>query len=378
MRAGSETLGRQLRSRVTPDGRVELFIQTTPVRVPEAHEVLVRVEAAPINPSDLGLLLARADPSTFERLERDGAVLLSGRIPARALPGLQARIGEAQSVGNEGAGTVVAAGATPAAQALLGRKVAVAGGGMYADYRLVPAKEVFELPPHVSAAQGASSFVNPMTALCMIEVMRAEGHVGLVHTAAASNLGRMLNRICKSDDIPLVNIVRSSAQRTVLEAGGALHVVDSSDLAFARDLANAIRDTQATLAFDAVGGGELATQILSAMEANASHPAAGYSRYGSSIHKQVYIYGGLDQGPTVIVRNFGMAWSIGGWLLRPVLARLGPHVVERMRARIRAELTTTFVSQYAAEISLEEVLDPDIAAAFDRKGTSSKYIIRLT
>jgi NADPH:quinone reductase-like Zn-dependent oxidoreductase len=373
--AGLPQSGLQLRSIIRSDGTLELSLADVAIDAPTGSEVLVRVEASPLNPSDLGLLLGPADLSTAQARGTADRPTLTAKVPERFLKALAARLDQSMPVGNEGAGVVVAAGPDPAAQALLGRTVAMLGGAMYAQYRTLAAADVLPLPPGASAADGASCFVNPLTALGMVETMRLEGHSGLVHTAAASNLGQMLNRICLKDGVPLVNIVRSAEQAKILTDLGARHVVDSTAADFTDRLTDALEETGATLAFDAIGGGKLASQILTAMEAAANRKAGGYSRYGSSVHKQVYIYGGLDTGPTELARNYGMAWGIGGWLLTPFLGKLGADGVQRLRQRVVDELKTTFASHYTAEISLAEALRPEVVAAYNRKGTGSKYLI---
>lgn len=367
---------RQLHSTVTADGRLVLSIGTVPTPEPAAHEVLVRMEAAPINPSDLGLLLAFADAGELSASGTSDDPVLSGPIPASLMPALAARVGEPMPVGNEGSGVVVAAGSSPDAQALVGRLVSIAGGATYGEYRAVPAAACLVLPDGTDPADGASCFVNPLTALGMTETMRAEGHTALVHTAAASNLGQMLNRICLADGIGLVNLVRRPEQATLLREQGALHVVDSSSPAYRDELTAAIVATGATIAFDAIGGGRTASQILSAMEAAAAQSATTYSRYGSTVHKQVYIYGGLDRSPTELVRNFGFAWSIGGWLLTPFLGKLGAEGLARLRARVVDELTTTFASHYTHHVSLAGALDLDALRTYARQATGQKFLIR--
>jgi len=285
------------------------------------------------------------------------------------------RLGLAQPVGNEGAGVVVEAGAAPAAQALLGKTVAALGGGMYAQYRTLKAEQCLALPAGTPAADGASCFVNPLTALGMVETMRREGHRALVHTAAASNLGQMLNRICLEDGIGLVNIVRRPEQEAILRAAGATHVCDASAPTFMADLTQALVETGATIGFDATGGGTLAGQILSCMEAALNRTATEYSRYGSTTHKQVYLYGGLDTGPTVFQRNFGMSWGMGGWLLFPFLQRIGPDAAQALKQRVSAGLKTTFASGYARQISLVEALQAEVMAAYGRRATGTKYLI---
>jgi NADPH:quinone reductase len=360
--------GRSLRSTISSSGELRLELVEQDVPEPGGSEVVVAVEASPINPSDLGVLLGAVDPGT---LRADGQDLV-GTVPESALAVYRDRLDKPLPVGNEGAGTVVAAG--PDAGALVGRRVALFGGRMWADYRVAEAAAVVELPDDVSTAEGAALFINPLTALSMVETMRAEGHSALVHTAAASNLGQMLVRICAADGIGLVNVIRRPEQAQVLRDLGATHVVDSSQPDFADRLTDAIRDTGATLAFDAVGGGSLASSILTAME-RAQPPLTSWTPYGTTVHKQVYIYGSLDFSPTVIDRRFGLTWGVGGYLLTNALARLGGEALGRMRARVLAEAKTTFASSYAQTIGLRDVLDPEILAVFARRSTGTKYLI---
>jgi NADPH:quinone reductase-like Zn-dependent oxidoreductase len=366
----------QLRSLVRAENMLELFLDTVAVAEPGPNEVLIRVEATPVNPSDLGLLLAGADVAAASQAGTPQRPVITAPIPNAAMRGLTARVGMPLAAGNEGAGTVVAAGSSEAAQRLLGKKVAAAGGAMYSQYRTVDLSLCLELPHGLSAADGASAFVNPMTALGMIETMRMEDHAGLVHTAAASNLGQMLNRLCQEEQVPLVNIVRRPEQEELLRAAGAAFVCDSSKPEFMNELTEALTATGATLAFDATGGGALASQILTCMEASASASAAGYSRYGSAVHKQVYIYGGLDRSPTVLTRNFGMAWGVGGWLLTPFLGKIGLDGIIRLRERVAAGLTTTFASHYTAQVSLPGALRLDNIIAYAQQATGTKYLIR--
>jgi NADPH:quinone reductase len=363
----------QLQSLVRSDETVQLSLETVEVPEPGPTEVLVRVEATPINPSDLGLLLAGADVAAAVVSGPPDRPVVTAPLPAAAMRAMAGRIGIPMPVGNEGAGTVVAAGSSPAAQALLGKTVAAAGGAMYAQYRCVDVTLCLELPDGTQAVDGASSFVNPMTALGMVETMRLENHSALVHTAAASNLGQMLVRVCTEEQVPLVNIVRRPAQVDLLKSAGAAYVLNSAAPDFMADLTAAAKETSATLAFDATGGGRLASQILTSMEAAAS--AASYSRYGSSVHKQVYIYGSLDRGPTELTRNFGMAWSIGGWLLTPFLQRIGLDGITRLRNRVAAGLTTTFASGYTDQVSLPGALALDAVTAYSRQATGQKYLI---
>jgi NADPH:quinone reductase len=366
---------RKLRSLVTEEGQVRVSVDTVDTPQPQPHQVLVRVEAAPLNPSDLALLLALADPDSATAEDTPDGLVVSAPIPDAVMPSLRARLGRSMPVGNEGAGVVVAAGDADEAQAMLGRRVGFAGEGTYGEYVLAAAQGCLPLPEGASAADGAASFVNPFTALGMVETMRREGHTSLVHTAAASNLGQMLNRVCLADGIELVNVVRRPEQADQLRDLGARHVVDSSAESFMADLVGAIRATGATLAFDAIGGGRLASDILNAMEVAVTDPAAPYSRYGTDVRKQVYIYGGLDRRPTELRRGFGFAWGIGGWLLMPFLASLAVEDLVRLRSRIAAELTTTFASHFTEEISLEQALDLDVLRRYARTATGEKFLI---
>lgn len=365
--------GLELRSLATSDGQLRLSLETVTLDEPGPDEVVVRVEATPINPSDLGLLLGPADVSTIRAKGSPERPVLLADIPQRRLAGIRARLDQSMPVGNEGAGIVVKAGSN--VQDFLGKKVGMIGGGMYAQLRKLRAQDCIVLPDDADVADGASMFVNPLTSLGFTETMKAEGHKAIVHTAAASNLGQMLNKICLKDGIPLVNIVRSEAQAAILREIGARYIVDSTSPDFQAELTEAIAETGATIGFDATGGGELASRILQAMEAVASRSLTSYNRYGSDTFKQVYIYGNLDTGPTVINRTFGFGWSVGGWLLFPFLQKAGPEVAARMRQRVVDELTTTFASHYTKTISLADALDPEILAAYERKSTGEKYLI---
>lgn len=375
MPAVAPTSGLQLRSLVKANGHLELSLAEVPVLSPSDDEVVVRIEATPINPSDLGLLLGPADVAAMVASGTRDAPVVTAPISAAALRAMSARVDQSLPVGNEGAGVVVAAGSSPAAQALLGKTVGILGGAMYAQYRTLRAADCLVLPAGVTPAQGASCFVNPLTALGMIGTMRREGHTALVHTAAASNLGQMLCKACLADGVGLVNIVRTLEQASTLKAIGAVYVCDSTAATFMDDLIEAVAATGATLAFDAIGGGRLAGQILTAMEAAANRTAASYSRYGSTVHKQVYIYGGLDTRPTELSRGFGMAWGVGGWLLTPFLQKIGPAETNSLRERVAREITTTFASHYDRVISLREALDVDIIAAYNRRATGKKFLI---
>jgi NADPH2:quinone reductase len=369
------TTGLQLRSKVKEDNTLELSLEEVTLPEPGPGEVLVRIEATPINPSDIALLVGPADLATARVGGTRERPVLIADIPQNLMKMVAGRVGQSLPVGNEGAGVVVAAGESDAAQALLGTMVGVAGGEMYAQYRCVDAAQCLPLREGTTAAEGASCFVNPMTSLGMVETMRMEGHTALVHTAAASNLGQMLNRICLADGIDLVNIVRKPEQEAILRDLGAKFIVNSAADSFMDDLTEALAASGATLAFDAIGGGKLAGQILTCMEAVAARSLSAYNRYGSDVFKQVYIYGGLDRGPTTLNRNFGFAWSLGGWLLPNFLQKAGMERMVAMRERVAAEITTTFASHYTREVSLSEALSLEALSVYGKQATGEKFLI---
>ncbi len=370
------TTGLQLRSLVKDDNTLEVSLAEVEFPAPGPDEVLVRVDATPINPSDLALLVGPADPATFRAGGTAERPVLTAQIPAAAMRMVAGRLNESLPVGNEGGGVVVAAGSSEAAQALLGKTVGMVGGEMYAQYRCIHVQQCLPLAEGTTAAEGASCFVNPLTALGMVETMRREGHKALVHTAAASNLGQMLNRVCLADGVDLVNIVRKPEQEKILRELGAKYIVNSSSDGFMDELTAALKATGATIAFDATGGGKLASQILGCMEAAAASNMKVYNRYGSDVFKQVYIYGGLDRGPTTLTRNFGFSWSIGGWLLFPFLQKSGPEKTMELRARVAREIKTTFASHYTREISLPQVLSLEALAVYGKQATGEKFLIR--
>lgn len=369
------TSGLQLRSLLKKSGELELSLVNLPTPEPADDEVVVRVEAAPINPSDLGLLIGAADMSAAKATGSKEMPVITATMPEAAMRMMGARLDQSLPVGNEGAGTVIRTGSSDAAKALMGKTVSMIGGAMYTQYRVLKVRDVMELPASTTAADGASWFVNPLTALGMTETMRRENHKALVHTAAASNLGQMLNKICIKDGIGLVNIVRSKEQADILHKIGAKYVVDSSAPNFTDDLTNALVETGATIAFDAIGGGKLASQILTAMEVAANKTAKEYSRYGSNVYKQVYIYGNLDSRPTELSRSFGLTWGVGGWLLTPFLQKIGPAEIGRLRQRVASELKTTFASHYTKVVSLTEALDPANIAVYAKRATGEKFLI---
>jgi NADPH2:quinone reductase len=373
----SENISKEIRSTVTSEGNIELSITKAEIPIPSADEVLIKVEAAPINPSDLGLLLSfAADLSSISTLGLEDETVTSMKIHPALMGSMKPRLDQSMQVGNEGAGIIVDAGEN--VKELIGKTVGLAGGAMYSQYRCVPAASCLVMDEGTSPAEAASSFVNPLTALSFVETMKMENHTALVHTAAASNLGQMLVKICKDDGIPLVNIVRKSEQVDLLKNLGAEYVCNTSDESFMDDLVNALVATGATLGFDATGGGnngELPGQILFAMEIAANKTAKEYSRYGSDTYKQVYIYGGLDQSPTVLKRAYGMSWGLGGWLLTPMIGRVGMEKFQQMRMRVAKEIKTTFASSYAEEISLEEMLQAETIKSYAKQATGKKYLV---
>ena len=367
--------GLQLRSLLKKSGELEVSLVNVPTPEPAEDEVVVRVEGTPINPSDLGLLFGPADMASATVSGTKDTPVITAKMPEAAVRMMGARLDQSLPVGNEGAGVVIKTGSSDAAKALMGKTVSMIGGAMYSQYRTMKVRDVMELPAGTTAADGASWFVNPLTALGMTETMRRENHKALVHTAAASNLGQMLNKICIKDGIGLVNIVRSAEQAAILKKIGAKHIVDSTSPTFMDDLTAALVETGATIAFDAIGGGKLASQILTAMEIAANKTAKEYSRYGSNVFKQVYIYGSLDTRPTELTRAFGLTWSVSGWLLTPFLQKIGPAEIGRLRQRVASELKTTFASHYTKVVSLAEALDPANIAVYNKRTTGEKFLI---
>lgn len=365
----------QMLSTVTEGGELRMAIHEQDMPTPKADQIVVRVEATPINPSDHGVMFGWASMDKAATTGDGTDAVLTAPVSPQGMAIMKGRVGQDLPIGNEGAGTVVAAGESEYAQSLMGKTVAVMGGGMYGQYKLVPAMMAMPLLPEHTARDGASSFVNPLTALCFLETMRQEGHTAIVHTAAASNLGQMLNKICQADGVDIVNIVRREEQAEILRDLGAKYICDSSQDSFKADLTGAIHETGATLGFDATGGGDLASVILSAMESAAARTPGAYSIYGSIAHKQVYLYGGLDVSPTVLSRGYGMAWGVGGWLLPNFLAKAGMDVAVRLRARVAKELKTTFASHYTNEISLAEALQADTVKKYNAKTTGQKFLI---
>ena len=373
----SDNNSKEIRSLVTYEGNIEISITNVEKPKPSVDEVLIKVEAAPINPSDLGLLLSfAADLSSIKKSGLGDEAVTTMKIHPALMGAMKPRLDESIQVGNEGAGVVIDAGEN--VKDMIGKTVGLAGGAMYSQYRCVPAANCLVMQEGTTASEAASSFVNPLTALSFIETMKMENHTAIVHTAAASNLGQMLVKICKDDEVPLVNIVRKSEHVELLKSLGAEHVCNTSDKDFMKNLVSALVETRATLGFDATGGGnngELPGQILSAMEMAANKTAIEYSRYGSDTYKQVYIYGGLDQSPTILKRSYGMSWGLGGWLLTPMIGRIGMEKFQLMRERVAKEIKTTFASSYAQEISFEELLEPEIIKAYAKQATGEKYLV---
>ena len=373
----SESHSKEIRSKVTSEGNIELSITKAEKPIPSSDEVLIRVEAAPINPSDLGLLLSfAADLSSISTSGTEEEMVTSMKIHPALMGSMKPRLDQSMQAGNEGAGIIEDAGEN--VKELIGKTVGLAGGAMYSQYRCVPAASCLVMDEGTSPAEAASCFVNPLTALSFVETMKIENHTALVHTAAASNLGQMLVKICKDDGIPLVNIVRKSEHVELLKNLGAEYVCNTSDDNFMDTLVSALVETGATLGFDATGGGnggELPGQILSAMEIAANKTAKEYSRYGSDTYKQVYIYGGLDQSPTILKRAYGMSWGLGGWLLTPMIGRIGMEKFQQMRMRVAKEIKTTFASSYAQEISFEQMLQPEIIKSYAKQATGEKYLV---
>lgn len=373
----------QLQSLIRADGQLELsLVEQAALRPEQPDEVVLRLEAAPINPSDLGLLLAGTDPAQARFGGNAERPVVTLPVAPAAMAALAGRVDKPLPTGNEGAGTVVAAGS--AAQALLGRRVAVlAGGGgipggTYASHCRVKLAQCLALPEGASAADGASCFINPLTALGMVETLRLGGFDSMLHTVGASNLGRMLARICQKDGIPLINLVRRPEQAALLQAEGAEPVIDTSAPNFAARLTDALAVHGTRLAFDPTGGGTLAGQVLAAMEAALLRRSTqSYNRYGSLVHKQIYVYGTLNRGPIELPPGLGFSWSVGGWLLFSFLQQLPAERVAALKQRVADELRTTFASHYAHEVGLAELLTPEALTRAARMATSDKTLLRL-
>ena len=374
----SEQISKEIRSTVTSEGNIEISIVKVEKPVPLENEVLIKVEASPINPSDLALLISFAGDLNSLSVSGEGdSTVTKMRIHPALMRLMKPRLGQSMQVGNEGGGVIEAVGEK--AKGLLGKIVGAAGGAMYSQYRCVPARNCLVMDDNITSVEAASSFVNPLTVLAFIETMKMENHNAIVNTAAASNLGQMLVKVCNDDKIPLVNIVRKSDQVEALKNLGAKYVCNTDDTDFMKNLVSALIETGATLGFDATGGGnegKLPGQILSAMETAVNKTSKEYSRYGSDTYKQVYIYGGLDQSPTVLNRAFGMQWGLGGWLLMPMIDRIGMEKFQKMRERVSKEIKTTFASQYTQEISFEEMLQPETLKSYARQATGEKYLLK--
>ena len=373
----SQENSKEIRSNVTSEGNIEISIASVEKPIPAENEVLIKVEASPINPSDLGLLISfAADLDSLNVTGSGDETVAKMKVHPGLMKAMAPRLDQSMKVGNEGGGVIEDAGT--GAENLIGKTVGVAGGAMYSQYRCVPASSCLVMDDSTTSAEAASSFVNPLTVLGFIETMKMENHTAILHTAAASNLGQMLVKVCKDDSVPLVNIVRKSEQVDLLKNLGAEHVCNTSEPDFMDSLVNALVATGATLGFDATGGGnegKLAGQILSAMEIAANKTAKEYSRYGSDTFKQVYIYGGLDQSPTILNRSFGMQWALGGWLLTPMIGKIGMERFQQMRERVAKEIKTTFASHYTQEISFEEMLQPETIKAYAKQATGEKYLV---
>ncbi len=373
----SQENSKEIRSNVTSDGNIEISIASVEKPKPAENEVLIKVEASPINPSDLGLLISfAADLDSLNVTGSGDETVAKMKVHPGLMKAMAPRLDQSMKVGNEGGGVIEGAGT--GAEDLIGKTVGVAGGAMYSQYRCVPASSCLVMDDSTTSAEAASSFVNPLTVLGFIETMKMENHTAILHTAAASNLGQMLVKVCKDDSVPLVNIVRKSEQVDLLKNLGAEHVCNTSEPDFMDSLVNALVATGATLGFDATGGGnegKLAGQILSAMEIAANKTAKEYSRYGSDTFKQVYIYGGLDQSPTILNRSFGMQWALGGWLLTPMIGKIGMERFQQMRERVAKEIKTTFASHYTQEVSFEEMLQPETIKAYAKQATGEKYLV---
>ena len=364
------TTGKQLFTTLTADGTLTLEIAENTFKDPVGNQVLVKMEAAPINPSDLAILTSAAD---FENAEYSAGKVVA-KMPEPFLSGQKSRHGQRLPAGNEGAGTVVATGDSDAAKALMGQRVACVPGNAFSQYAIADAAMCLPLGDHSSEA-GASSFVNPMTALGFVENARMDGQKSILHTVGASNLGQMLNRICLEDGMGLVNIVRKDEQVELLKSQGATHIVNSSGGDFMDQLKTAIDDTDAFYGFDPIGGGKMVDNCFKAMEQVAVGKMTEYSRYGSNQQKRMFIYGRLDFAPTTLSLAYGFGFTLSGWLLTPFLANAGMETVMRMRKRVLDNLTTTFASSYKEKVDLEGMLTKEAILDYKQMKTGEKYLV---
>lgn len=361
------TAGKQLFSTLA-DGKLTVEVVETEFPEPTGNQVLVQMEAAPINPSDLAILTSSADLANAEY----SAGKFVADMPEPFFSAQKGRHGQRLPVGNEGAGVVVAAGEQ--AQGLLGQRVACVPGNAYSQYCIADAGMCLPLGD-ISSEDGASAFVNPMTALGFVETARMENQGAILHLAAASNLGQMLVKICKEDGLPLVNIVRKQEQVDLLKGLGAEHVVNSSDGDFMEQLRAAIDATDAYCGFDPIGGGSNVDACFKAMEQVAAGKMSEFSRYGSTQQKKMYIYGRLDLGPTMLTPAYGFGWTLSGWLLTPFLQVAGLETMMRMRQRVLDGMTTTFASAYKAKVNLEEMLTREAVMDYRQMKTGEKYLV---
>lgn len=372
--SGEGLTGVSLVSTISYEGSLRIELRQVPVAPPAADEVVIRVQACPVNPSDMSLMLGPVDADTLRVDRVSGRNVITGSIPADRLPALKRRWDQPVAIGNEGAGTVVAAGS--GVSHLKGVKCAAFPmSGMFATYRVVNAADLIALPDDLEPEEAAAMFVNPLTVLAMLETLQREGHSAIVHSAAASNLGQMLVRMCGVEKIPLVNIVRHEEQVGLLRALGAQWVVSSSSPEFDRELFEAIEATGATLLFDAVGGGGLTDRVLRTMEAVGEKNLSAFSRYGSKQPKQAYVYSNLDPGPTQLSRAYGMSWNVSPFSLPFILEKLGRDVRARMQERVLQDIRSTFLSRYTGTIGLEQLLDLEMVRKITRRATASKYLL---
>lgn len=364
------TKGKQLFTTLESNGTLTVAIEDVTFPDPTGNQVLVKMEAAPINPSDLAILTSAAD---LENADYSPGKFVA-TMPEPFNTGSKARHGLKLPAGNEGAGTVVATGDGDMAKALMGQRVACVPGNAYSQYCIADARMCLPLGDH-TAEDGASAFVNPMTALGFAENAKMDKQNAILHTVGASNLGQMLTRICKEDGLALVNIVRKDAQVELLKELGSTHVVNSSDDDFMNQLRTAIDDTDAFYGFDPIGGGKAVDTAFKAMEQVAVTKMTEYSRYGSNQQKRMFIYGRLDVSPTILTPSYGFGWTLSGWLLFPFLQAVGMEVAARMRKRVLENLTTTFASSYKKRVNLEEMLTKDAVTDYRAMRTGEKYLV---
>ena len=367
-------ISRQLITTLSLTGTLSLSLQNTELPPLGAEDILLQVQAAPLNPSDMSFMFTQADLSTLTFDYDASTPCVSMQLPDIIDKRHQHRVEQTLPCGYEGAGVIIEVGSSLSRE-LIGRTVSCAIGGMYADYKVSPLNAVIVMPEGVTPMQAAAAFVNPMTVLAMLETRRLHQHKALVHTASASNLGKILIRCCKQQSIPLVNLVRNSNQIPALMSLGADIVLDTSDEDFAVQLYDAISQYEPTACFDPIAGGDLLSHVMSTMERVFIDKQQQFSHYGSGVFKQGFVYGHLDNAPLRFTHQIGFSWSLRGWLLGDVLPTLSAECITNMKKSIQSEITTTFASEFNTTITLADILNPVQIATYTAARSNEKFLV---